>query len=182
MNRKISFCLAVFTFFLNGCATTEKIENPSASTVEVTKPVSPEPPVSVPAVVPKSNEGYSGTSAVQPTVPIEPPKITAEQLLQEGTTLYDKGDYRNAIRKLTSAKDTADEGSAVKASSLRLLAFSYCVSNQRALCKQQFTTLLAMDPNFQLSRGEAGHPLWGPVFREAVVASKPSAAPANKKK
>jgi hypothetical protein len=173
MIRSISLSIALIVVLLSGCAAPNAGEQNKPMTVEVPKPVISEPPVAVPSVVPKSNEGYSGTSAVPQSAPVESPRVTAEQLLQEGTALYDKGDYRGAVRKLTSAKDSADEGSAVKKSSLRLLAFSYCVSSQRALCKQQFTSLLAIDPSFELTRGEAGHPLWGPVFREAKAASTP---------
>jgi hypothetical protein len=173
MIRSISLSIALIAVLLQGCATPNAGEQSKPVVVEGQKPVTAEPPVAVPSVVPKSNEGYSGTPTAPPSATVEPPKVTAEQLLQEGTALYDKGDYRGAVRKLTSAKDSADEGSGVKKSSLRLLAFSYCVSNQRVLCKQQFTSLLAIDPSFELTRGEAGHPLWGPVFREAKAATTP---------
>jgi hypothetical protein len=101
--------------------------------------------------------------------PVEPPPVVVvkpEQLFAEGKDLYERGDYKNAIRKLGAARDAADDNAVIKQNSLKYLAFSYCVSNQKPLCKNQFTTLLKLAPAFQLSRGEAGHPLWGPVFKE----------------
>jgi hypothetical protein len=123
--------------------------------------------------------GSASSGNVAPTsdqTPTSSPlqKSKAEQLLSEGSELYEKGDYKGAIRKLLLARDAADETSMARKDSLRLLAFSYCVTNQRQLCKTQFVSLLKIAPDFQLSRAEAGHPLWGPVYREAKLAATPS--------
>jgi DNA mismatch repair ATPase MutL len=119
----------------------------------------------------------SPAASTPPTKPSEPTPETAaskaEQLLTEGTELYEKGDYKGAIRKLQASRDGSDDTSTTKQNSLRLLAFSYCVTSQRALCKAQFTSLLKLNPSFELSRAEAGHPLWGPVFKEAKVVPPP---------
>ena len=113
-------------------------------------------------------------------VTVVSPKAKPELLLTEGTELYDKGDYKGAIRKLQLASETADDTTPTKLDSLRLLAFSYCVSGQRMLCKTQFSNLLKITPDFQLSRAEAGHPLWGPVFKEAKLAATPPSVSAAK--
>jgi hypothetical protein len=166
-SRNSFFASVVLAFSLGGCAapkaTAPVPDKPAPSVTEL--------PVAVQASVPKSNEGYTGTPDVVVSASVEAPKVSSEQLLQDGTALYDKGDYRGAIRKLISARDAAEDGSTVKKMSLRQLAFSYCVSSQRVLCKQQFAALLAIDPDFQLSRAEAGHPLWGPAFQEVKTAS-----------
>jgi hypothetical protein len=186
MIRPILLLPVIAALLLQACATPDGAANKPGQTAQQKAPATEpaaEPPVAVAAAVPKSNEGYSGTpSAAEPAPPVEPPKVTPEQMLQEGTALYDKGDYRGAIRKLTSARDAVDDASPVKKSSLRLLAFSFCVSNQKVPCKQQFASLLKIDPGFQLSRGEAGHPLWGPVFKEAKAAAVPTPAAVPKKK
>jgi hypothetical protein len=179
MKRSIYLLSLVVVMTLCACAVPGTNESSPSSQNETPKPAVVEPlPLPVPASVPKSNESYSGTPSPQANLPAEPAKVTPEQLVQEGSALYDKGDYRGAIRKLITARDAADEGSSAKKASLRLLAFSYCVSNQRVLCRQQFSALLALEPTFQLSRAEAGHPLWGPVFIEAKSAT---AAAARKK-
>jgi hypothetical protein len=125
--------------------------------------------------------GSPVTKAPEPAPAPAPaaPLSKAEQLLAEGTELYDNGDYRGAIRKLVAARDAADDGSAAKQSSLRLLAFSYCVTSQRPLCRAQFVSLLKMAPDFELTRSEAGHPLWGPVFKE-VKAPRTAKPPVKK--
>lgn len=121
------------------------------------------------AAQPKAIEAAPAAPTIQKSKP--------EQLLAEGAELYDKGDYKGSIRKLLLARDSADETSTTKQDSLRLLAFSYCVTGQRPLCKTQFSSLLKIVPDFQLSRAEAGHPLWGPVFKEAKATSLPAAKP-----
>ena len=123
-----------------------------------------------------SSPAPSGPAASVPTAPAPEPQVKAEQMLTEGTELYERGDYRGAIRKLAVARDTAPSPSSTRQSSLKYLAFSYCVTGQKPLCKAQFASLLEAAPDFQLGRSEAGHPLWGPVFREA---KKESAAPAS---
>jgi hypothetical protein len=99
------------------------------------------------------------------------PRSKQDQLLFEGTEMYDKGDFRGAIRKLILARDAAEEGTPTKQNSFRLLAFSYCVTGQRPLCRAQFVSLVKMSPDFELTRAEAGHPLWGPVFKEVKASS-----------
>jgi hypothetical protein len=108
-------------------------------------------------------------------------RFKPEQMLAEGAELYDKGDFKGAIRKLVTVRDSTDVAPTIKQNTLRLLAFSYCVTSQRALCKNQFSTLLSIAPDFELSRGEAGHPLWGPVFKEAKIekSNKASKMPAK---
>jgi hypothetical protein len=102
------------------------------------------------------------------------PVVKPEQLLAEGVALYDNGDFKGAIRKLQLAKDAAADEAATLQDSLKYLAFSYCVTGQKALCKAQFASLLKISPDFQLSRAEAGHPLWGPVFKETKSGIKPA--------
>jgi hypothetical protein len=34
-----------------------------------------------------------------------------------------------------------------------------------AACREEFRKALTMDPSLELSPAEAGHPVWGPVFR-----------------
>jgi hypothetical protein len=115
---------------------------------------------------------------VQPTkadaTPSAPP-TKAEQLLADGTDLYEKGDFKTAIKKLQGARDAFADSSTNMQDSLKYLAFSYCVTGQKALCKAQFVALLKISPEFVLSRAEGGHPLWGPVFKEARAGVKVAA-------
>lgn len=36
-------------------------------------------------------------------------------------------------------------------------------------CEAQFRAARAADPQFVLSRAEAGHPQWGPVYRKLLA-------------
>ena len=59
-----------------------------------------------------------------------------------------------------------------KVSAYKYLAFIHCVSGREKLCYDSFKKALALNPDFELTPAEAGHPLWGPVFRSAK--GKPS--------
>jgi Tfp pilus assembly protein PilF len=91
-----------------------------------------------------------------------------ERALIEGIRAYDEGQYaqaESALRKALAAglRSTRDQASAHK-----LLAFITCTSERMADCEAAFRAARAADPAFALSRSEAGHPLWGPVYRKAV--------------
>ena len=54
-----------------------------------------------------------------------------------------------------------------RVTALKYTAFSYCVTNRPTPCRQSFERALRLDPSFDLSPGEQGHPLWGPQFAKA---------------
>lgn len=91
----------------------------------------------------------------------------AEQQLAEADALYKQGDYSAAIKRLQSAPNIWNDSHDVRIRGHKLLAFSYCVTNQRALCRQQFGRILDLSPGFELSPAEAGHPIWGGEFKQA---------------
>jgi hypothetical protein len=39
------------------------------------------------------------------------------------------------------------------------------------MCYESFRRALALNPKFELTAAEAGHPVWGPVFRSAKAKS-----------
>jgi hypothetical protein len=53
---------------------------------------------------------------------------------------------------------------------LKYIAFSHCVENRRKPCRQHFDMALALDPTFQLTEAEKGHPIWGREFNNARAA------------
>lgn len=167
--------IAALTLMISACAAW----NSSDPAVESESVASVRNPGSAPSATIAAGPEASKAIA-QPKVPPEPsfsPAATiskAEQLLADGSELYEKGDFKAAIRKLTAARDSFADTSAEMQTSLKYLAFSYCVTGQRSLCKAQFVALLKIAPDFQLSRAEAGHPLWGPVFKDSRAGSKTS--------
>ncbi len=88
--------------------------------------------------------------------------------LHDGINLYNNGDYKNAIKRLGGAREIWPTGpKATQIAALKYMAFSYCVTGRKTLCRQQFEKAIKLDPAFDLAPGENGHPLWGPTFVRA---------------
>ena len=60
-----------------------------------------------------------------------------------------------------------------RASAHKLLAFITCSSERLADCEAAFRAARASDAAFALNRSEAGHPLWGPVYRRVMQSGPP---------
>lgn len=111
------------------------------------------------------------------TSPAEPPPATgvaellerpAERALLEGIRAYDDGRYGPAEAALRRALDGGLASARDRATAHKLLAFITCTSRRPAACEAEFRAARAADPAFALSRAEAGHPLWGPVWRRVA--------------
>lgn len=89
----------------------------------------------------------------------------AERALLDGIRAYDDGQYtlsetllRSALKQgLTSPRD--------QATAHKLLAFITCTSDRLDACRDEFRAARSADAGFALSKSEAGHPMWGPVYR-----------------
>lgn len=92
----------------------------------------------------------------------------AERLLFEGIRAYDDGQYAQAEAALRKALQTGLRSGRDQASAHKLLAFITCTSERLSECEAAFRAARRADPGFALSRSEAGHPLWGPVYRKAL--------------
>lgn len=87
-----------------------------------------------------------------------------EAVLAVGIRQYEEGSYGEASESLHSALYQG-LSSADRVRAHKTLAFINCVSNRPAACREEFRRALAIDPGLDLSAAEAGHPIWGPVFR-----------------
>jgi tetratricopeptide (TPR) repeat protein len=97
-------------------------------------------------------------------------RVAAAAML-EGIRLYDSGDYQGAIVQLRRPEiQTADD--VIQVEALKYTAFSYCVMDDYARCREAFDAALRIDPDFELRRSERGHPTWDPVFGQAKAASE----------
>ena len=94
----------------------------------------------------------------------------AERALLDGMRAYEEGQYVQAERDLRRALQTGLASAKDRAGAHKHLAFVYCTSSREAACDQSFRDALAADPEFALGKAEAGHPLWGPVYRRVVAA------------
>lgn len=90
----------------------------------------------------------------------------AERALVEGIRAYDDGQYAASEAALTRALKGGLASPRDRATAHKLIAFITCTSQRMAECETAFRAARAADPAFTLSRSEAGHPLWGPVFRK----------------
>jgi len=137
--------------FLPGCETAPKnVPAPKAAVKsKETKPVAAANPA---------------TEAAAPA-PVISPDV---QAYNEGSALYNDGNYNGAIKKLSGATEIWNgHNKAIQLDALKTMAFSYCVTSRTQLCRQQFERALKLDPNFDLMPNEIGHPIWGPVFLKA---------------
>jgi Tfp pilus assembly protein PilF len=105
--------------------------------------------------------------ALLPRAPVE-----ARDALRVGIRDYEEGRYLEAFRSL---RDALEEGLAPKerVQAHKYIAFIYCVSNRPRDCREEFRKALAVEPAFQLDPAEAGHPIWGPVFRSLKANGTP---------
>jgi hypothetical protein len=92
----------------------------------------------------------------------------AERALVEGLRAYDDGQYAPAEAALQRALAAGLASPRDRASAHKLLAFIACTSERPAACAAAFRAARAADPAFVLNRSEAGHPLWGPVYRQVL--------------
>ncbi len=113
------------------------------------------------------------TAGTSPSVPAgssvaELMQRPAERSLIDGIRAYDDGQYASAEAALRKALAAGLAGPRDRASAHKLLAFITCTSARVAECEAAFRAARAADPAFVLNRSEAGHPLWGPVYRKAL--------------
>jgi len=86
------------------------------------------------------------------------------QLFSSGISNYEEGKYALAEKNLKAALalGLADPGDNVTAH--KYLAFLYCVSSRKTLCKDEFKKAFELDPGFMLSPAEEGHPMWRKTY------------------
>jgi Tfp pilus assembly protein PilF len=109
--------------------------------------------------------GCAAPAPPPPTGLAEVMERPAERALLEGIRAYDDGQYAAAEKALQRALAEGLQSARDRATAHKLLAFITCTSDRLADCEQQFRDARAADAGFALSRSEAGHPVWGPVYK-----------------
>lgn len=89
----------------------------------------------------------------------------AERMLSGGIKSYEEGDYNDSLKALNAALETGLARKSDRVLAYKYSAFIYCVSGRDRQCRDAFRKALEIDPAFDLKPAEAGHPIWGPVFR-----------------
>ena len=81
-----------------------------------------------------------------------------------GLKQYEAGEYEESAKNLQGAIELGVSGKQ-RADAHKYLAFIHCASNRERQCRDEFRKALAVDPALELGPAEAGHPVWGPIFR-----------------
>jgi len=166
--------MAVIVAIGCGACTTQPVKAPAvepppvrkAAPVDKPPPVAPQPP---PAPPPKE--------------PPPPPPPKAVEELRRGVQRYDDGEYKEAARHFQRALELGLAVPADQVTAHKHLAFMACVAKRTSACRQEFRKAFEVDPAFDLTPAEAGHPMWGPVFRsvKSEVAKKRKSPPPAKR-
>jgi Tfp pilus assembly protein PilF len=77
---------------------------------------------------------------------------------------YEQGEYTESAKNLQGALELGVPEK-LRATAHKHLAFIHCSSNRERQCRDEFRKALAVDPGLDLAPAEAGHPVWGPIFR-----------------
>ncbi len=121
------------------------------------------------ALLSLSIASFLGACAQQPARPAvgltDVASRPAESALLAGIRAYDDGQYAQAEKHLDAALHAGLASPRDRATANKYLAFIYCTSNRSDQCESAFRTAIRADPAFVLTRSEAGHPMWGPVYR-----------------
>ena len=88
----------------------------------------------------------------------------AEKALLAGLRAYDDAQYPIAEASLNQALKSGLASPRDRVAAHKHLAFIYCTSARIPACEAEFRAARADLPAFTLSKAEAGHPQWGPVY------------------
>jgi Tfp pilus assembly protein PilF len=83
---------------------------------------------------------------------------------------YESGDYAESAKSFQGAIKEG-LGDKERANAHKHLAFIHCAAGRERPCRDEFRRALGADPALELEPAEAGHPVWGPIFR-AVKAGR----------
>jgi Tfp pilus assembly protein PilF len=101
------------------------------------------------------------------------PLSAGEELLVKGIKSYEEGEYKGAAKNLQDALNIGLPRKTDSAKAHKFLAFIACSSNDTKRCRDEFRKAFEDDPKFTLDAAEAGHPVWGPIYRGVQDQMKP---------
>ena len=102
----------------------------------------------------------------------------AEQILADAMVKYDAGDYPAAHTLYQSALKEGLKAKEDQVRAMKYTAFTLCLTEKYAQCRAEFVKIYDVDPKFDLTPAEAGHPSWTKTF----AAAKATALKAQKDK
>jgi Tfp pilus assembly protein PilF len=114
--------------------------------------------------------------AAVPTLQLEPEEVghpvwgpiflslSGGSAFSVGLKQYEAGEYTESAKNLEGAISLGLPDKQ-RADAHKHLAFIHCSSNRERQCRDEFRKALSVDPALELAPAEAGHPVWGPIFR-----------------
>ncbi|MDQ3028013.1 MAG: TssQ family T6SS-associated lipoprotein [Pseudomonadota bacterium] len=104
------------------------------------------------------------------------PLSRGETMLQEGLVKYDSGDYDNALKLIEAALKEGLKDKAEQVRAMKYVAFSLCLKDRAPACRAAFLKIYEVNPDFDLTPAEAGHPSWTRTFASVKAQVKKAAA------
>ena len=90
----------------------------------------------------------------------------AERALLAGLKAYDDAQYDPADHLFREALAAGLVSPRDRAEAHKRLAFIQCAAGRLGDCETEFKLARQADSNFALDKSEAGHPVWGPVYKK----------------
>jgi tetratricopeptide (TPR) repeat protein len=107
-------------------------------------------------------------SVSKPLIPLG----KAEQMLSDGIVKYDAGEYPAAHTILEGALKEGLKKPEDQVRAMKYSAFTLCLQNKIRECRTEFIRIYDVDPNFDLTPAEAGHPSWTKTFATAKAQAR----------
>ena len=100
------------------------------------------------------------------------PLAKAEQMLSDGIVKYDAGDYPAAQTLLEGSLREGLKSKDDQVKAMKHLAFTLCLESKFPACRAAFVKIYDVDPKFDLTPAEAGHPSWTRTFAAAKAQAR----------
>jgi tetratricopeptide (TPR) repeat protein len=104
----------------------------------------------------------------------------AEKMLVDGMVKYEAGDYEAALKLLEGATKEGLKEKSDQVRALKHTAFCLCLLNKYPPCRATFIRIYEINPDFDLTPAEAGHPSWTKTFAGAKAEAKRALAAKQK--
>ena len=125
-------------------------------------------PASAAASQPSAAQMASSPAVIEEVEEAKPTPAPGEAALADGLKAYQAGQYKQAETQLNAALKAGLKAPADLVAAHKHLAFIYCTSKRDTQCAAAFKAAKAADPNFALSKAEAGHPMWARTYKRAL--------------
>jgi tetratricopeptide (TPR) repeat protein len=100
------------------------------------------------------------------------PVSKAQQLLADGMVKYDAGEYAASRKLLDAALAEGLQQKPDQVKAMKFIAFNDCLQRHYRECRAEFIKIYDVDPDFDLTPAEAGHPSWTHTFAGAKATAK----------